>query len=28
VDYKVAIEKCDALTGAAKNTCISEAKLR
>ncbi len=27
-DYKVAIEKCDVFTGAAKSTCISEAKLR
>ena len=27
-DYKVAIEKCDALTGAAKSTCVSDAKLR
>ena len=27
-DYKVAIEKCDAFSGAAKSTCISEAKLR
>jgi len=27
-DYKVAIEKCDALSGSAKNTCVSEAKLR
>jgi len=27
-DYKVAVEKCDAQSGAAKNTCISEAKLR
>jgi hypothetical protein len=27
-DYKVAVEKCDALSGAAKNTCVSEAKLR
>ena len=27
-DYKVAIEKCDSLTGSAKNTCISDAKLR
>jgi hypothetical protein len=27
-DYKVAIEKCDALSGAAKSTCISDAKLR
>jgi hypothetical protein len=27
-DYKVAIEKCDALSGAAKSTCVSDAKLR
>ncbi len=27
-DYKVAAEKCDALSGSAKSTCISEAKLR
>src|SRR6266508_5574638 len=27
-DYKVAVEKCDAFTGSAKNTCISDAKLR
>ena len=27
-DYKVAVEKCDALTGPAKNTCVSEAKMR
>jgi hypothetical protein len=27
-DYKVAIEKCDALSGSAKSTCISDAKLR
>jgi hypothetical protein len=27
-DYKVAVEKCDALTGAAKSTCISDAKFR
>ena len=27
-DYKVAVEKCDALTGAAKSTCVSDAKLR
>jgi hypothetical protein len=27
-DYKIAIEKCDVFTGAAKSTCISEAKLR
>jgi len=25
-DYKVAIEKCDALAGAAKDACISRAK--
>ena len=28
VDYKVAIEKCDALAGAAKDACVSSAKLR
>lgn len=27
-DYKVAVEKCDALSGPAKNTCVSEAKMR
>jgi hypothetical protein len=27
-DYKVAIEKCESLTGSAKSTCISDAKLR
>lgn len=27
-DYKVAAEKCDALSGSAKSTCISEAKMR
>jgi len=27
-EYKVAIEKCDNLSGAAKNTCIEDAKLR
>ena len=27
-DYKVAIEKCDSLSGAAKNTCVEDAKLR
>jgi hypothetical protein len=27
-DYKVAVEKCDALSGAAKDTCVSDAKLR
>jgi len=27
-DYKVAIEKCDNLSGAAKNTCVEDAKLR
>jgi hypothetical protein len=27
-EYKVAIEKCDALNGAAKNTCVEDAKLR
>jgi hypothetical protein len=25
-DYKVAIEKCDALAGTAKDTCVSGAK--
>nr|WP_315485500.1 hypothetical protein [uncultured Undibacterium sp.] len=25
-EYKVAIEKCDAMTGAAKDTCVSNAK--
>lgn len=27
-DYKVAVEKCDALSGSAKSTCVSDAKLR
>jgi hypothetical protein len=27
-DYKVAIEKCDSLSGSAKNTCVEDAKLR
>ena len=27
-DYKVAIEKCDALTGASKDTCVRDAKVR
>ena len=27
-DYKVAVEKCDALSGAAKDTCVSDAKTR
>ena len=27
-DYKVAIEKCDALAGAAKDSCVSNAKLQ
>jgi hypothetical protein len=27
-DYKVAIEKCDALAGAAKDACVSNAKAR
>jgi len=27
-DYKVAIEKCDALAGAAKDSCVSSAKLQ
>ncbi len=26
-DYKVAVEKCDALTGAAKSSCVEDAKL-
>jgi hypothetical protein len=26
-DYKVAIEKCDALAGAAKDACVSNAKV-
>ena len=26
--YKVAAEKCDSLSGSAKSTCVSEAKLR
>ena len=27
-DYKVAVEKCDSLSGAAKTTCVEDAKLR
>jgi len=27
-DYKVAIEKCDAMTGAAKDNCVRDAKVR
>jgi len=27
-DYKVAAEKCDALAGAAKDTCVRDAKTR
>ena len=27
-DYQVAIEKCDALTGAAKDACVGNAKVR
>ena len=27
-DYKIAAEKCDALSGSAKTTCINDAKLR
>lgn len=27
-DYKVAVEKCDALSGAAKDTCVRDAKVR
>ena len=27
-DYKVAAEKCDALSGAAKDTCMQNAKMR
>ena len=27
-DYKVAIEKCDSLAGAAKDTCVQNAKMR
>ena len=27
-DYKVAVEKCDALAGAAKDTCVHDAKAR
>ena len=27
-DYKVAVEKCDVLSGSAKNTCVEDAKIR
>ena len=27
-DYKVAIEKCDSLSGTAKDTCVSNAKAK
>ena len=27
-DYKVAIEKCDALAGTAKDSCVSDAKVQ
>ena len=27
-DYKVAVEKCDAMSGAAKSTCVQQAKAR
>ena len=27
-DYKVAIEKCDALAGDAKSRCVNDAKMR
>jgi hypothetical protein len=27
-DYKVAAEKCDALAGEAKNTCVAAAKVQ
>ena len=27
-EYKVAVEKCDALAGAAKDTCVRDAKTR
>ncbi len=27
-DYKVAIEKCDSLAGAAKDTCVTNAKVK
>lgn len=27
-DYKVAIEKCDSLAAAAKDTCVKDAKMR
>ena len=26
--YKVAVEKCDAMSGAAKDTCVKNAKVR
>ena len=27
-DYKVAVEKCDALAGSAKDACVKDAKVR
>ena len=27
-DYKVAVERCDALSGAAKDSCVSTAKAK
>jgi hypothetical protein len=27
-EYKVAVEKCDAMSGAAKSSCVKEAKAR
>jgi hypothetical protein len=27
-DYKVAVEKCDALSGAPKDSCVKDAKVR
>jgi hypothetical protein len=27
-DYRVAIEKCDALVGAAKDACVRDARMR
>ena len=27
-DYKVAIEKCDAMSGAAKDSCVNAAKAK
>jgi hypothetical protein len=27
-DYKVALEKCDALSGAAKDACVADAKTK